>query len=105
MFLADGILFASDPTYGIGWYATTSPAVDAPFALSEYVPNSGLTAKTFSFGNSFPYALTWDNCGFSQSPATFVYDEDVAQVFVVFDGNTTQGAYSEPMILGIVPLY
>ncbi|KUJ09827.1 uncharacterized protein LY89DRAFT_788072 [Mollisia scopiformis] len=104
VFFSDGVLFALDPTYGIGWYATTSPAVDAPFALSEYLPNSGLTAKTFSMGANYPYALSWDNCGFSDSPATFVWDEDVGEIFVVFDGNENQGVNHENMILGLVPV-
>jgi hypothetical protein len=102
VFFNDGVLFALDATYGVGWYATTSPAVDAQFALSEYLPNSGMTAKTFSMGSTAPYPLIWENCGFAQDPATFVWDEDTGNIYVVFDGNQNQGTNHEPMILGLV---
>lgn len=102
VFFANGVLFALDQTFGIGWYATSSPPVDAVFALQLYTPASGLTAKTFSMGAAWPYPLTWENCGFTESPATFLWDEDTGTIYVVFDGNENQGTNHEPMVLGLV---
>jgi hypothetical protein len=100
-FFVDGTLVAADPIFIYGWYTTTNPAVDAPLALGEYLPEAGLTARTFSWASTTPPTLVWENCGFQGGAAQFVLNQDNGLIYAVFDGNVNQG--SNPLPIWIVP--
>lgn len=98
--VGDGVLFSQNTGNGYGWFTADIPAVNKLFAISAYDQNSGKTARTFSFQGSLakrtaapmPMALLWDNCGFYEGSASFVYDSAEYNVYVIFDGVTNLGA-------------
>lgn len=98
-FFVEGTVVATDPIFIYGWYSTTNPPVNAPLALGEYLPEAGLTARSFSWAPTSPPTLVWENCGFRGGAATFVLDQDTSLVYTVFDGNANQGPSHIPVYL------
>jgi hypothetical protein len=67
VFFYEGILFALDPDFGVGWYGTESFTSETAFALEQYSSTSPAVARTFATLPTSPLQLVWNNCMFENS--------------------------------------
>ncbi|KAE8453269.1 hypothetical protein EG329_011336 [Mollisiaceae sp. DMI_Dod_QoI] len=105
VFFYDGILFALDPNFGVGWYATTIVTGDAAFALQQYSSISTSIARTFTTVPNSPLSLAWVNCAFDNPNVVFVFNAVDSLVHSIFGGYAGSPSDITYVGLDLIPLY
>ncbi|KAF8858438.1 hypothetical protein BDZ45DRAFT_398805 [Acephala macrosclerotiorum] len=73
VFFYNGILFSTDPYFGVRWYATDVVGGYPIFAIQQYVANSQAIARDFSTAPG-TMDLVWNNCEFANMDVIFQFE-------------------------------
>ncbi|KUJ12335.1 uncharacterized protein LY89DRAFT_205961 [Mollisia scopiformis] len=96
VFFYDGVLFALDTAFGVGWYGMELSEATMPFALEQYSSSSQSIARTFTTVGSSPPTLAWNNCQFQNENVTWTLNESDGVVSAWFSDSDSNSFGLKP---------
>lgn len=101
VFFYDGVIYALDNNFGVGWYGTVVTQGETAFALEQYYSSSQSIARTF-IASGTPLELSWNDCQFGNPIAIWALNVVDGLIHTFFNGSPAPPADVEVVTLLLI---